>query len=159
MSTVRAYLALAISLGCVHCNRAKPEPGEHISTRATASPMQVPGKGSESEGIDGGAAADEIKDAEVSEADIDKALESAFGERARHTPEELKLIAYVERHLNGNGTESTRSWKYLIDRVDGIWVVNAIPTDILKNNGRDGGVELHVQQTKSGYRILKGFGR
>lgn len=159
MKTLRIHLALVILFGCVHCNRAKLESGNHMSTAATASAAPSLEAGLEPEGLDGSAPAERAADAGLSEADIDKTLESTFGERARHTTEELKVIAYVERHLNGGKAESKRSWKYLVDRVDGIWVVNAIPTEILINNGRDGGVELHVQQTKSGFRILKGIGR
>jgi hypothetical protein len=159
MKSARIYSALVILLGCVHCNRAKLEPGNQTSTAATTSAMPVLEAGLEPGGADGSAPTEGVVDAGLSEADINKALESAFGERARHTTEELKVIAYVERHLNGGKAESNRSWKYLVDRVNGIWVVNAIPTEILMNNGRDGGVELHVQQTKSGYRILKGIGR
>ena len=159
MNNVRIYSALVILLGCLHCNRAKLEPGQHTSTAVTASAMPVSEAGIEPGGSNDSAPAGGVTDAGLSEADIDKALESAFGDRARHTTEELKVIAYVERHLNEGKAESNRSWKYLVDRVNGIWVVNAIPTEILMNNGRDGGVELHVQQTKSGYRILKGIGR
>lgn len=88
---------------------------------------------------------------------VDQMLERTFGDAARHTPEHLKLIGFVEKSLSeADRAAFPEPHRYLVRREDQIWIVSVMSLDALRTPGlRAGELLVYVRQLPTGFVIEK----
>lgn len=86
---------------------------------------------------------------------IDSMLERTFGDAARHTPEELKVIEFVEKHLGeSERTAFPQPHRHLVTRENGLWVVSVMSLESLRTPGlRAGALVVYVRPTSQGFAV------
>lgn len=94
-------------------------------------------------------------DAGFSTEDVDKLLEIVYGDRARHTQEELRIIAFVEDYLDRDQPNYPRPRRFLVDREAGGWAVSVLKLEALKKVERSGDLAVHVIETNGRLRVAR----
>lgn len=94
-------------------------------------------------------------DAGFSTQDVDKLLEIVYGDRARHSREELRIIAFVEEYLDRDQPQYPRPRRFLVDREPGGWAVSVLKLEALKKVERMGDLAVHVVEENGKLRVAR----
>lgn len=94
-------------------------------------------------------------DAGFSTEDVDKLLEIVYGDRARHSKEELRVIAFVESYLDVDQPKYPRPRRFLVDREPDGWAVSVLTLEALKRMDRIGDLVVHVVEKNGKLRVAR----